>query len=233
MRGSMRAPKASVVAIIGAFFAFSSLPAARAQAPGGTIADGDSIFIDGQALRITPGKARPNSAGELSALGSRDLGAGAIIYRLGERLYIVDGPAGAERGGPRGPVSPVVDPDRARPGQIRVQYDPPRDPEHLKLYQILMKHSVLEKVQGDAQPVQRLPKTLVIKTLGCDGLINSWYNEDEGVPTVRMCYELLHTEYHYDDDRSRMSGRMVTRHDAITGQFLFLDLAPETGLLPV
>jgi Putative metallopeptidase len=225
MRGSMRAPKAFDVAIIGAFFAFSSLPAARAQAPAGTIADGDSVFIDGQALRITPGKARPNSAGELSALGGRDLGPGAIIYRRGERLYIVDGPASAERGGSRGPISPVVDPNRARPGQIRVQYDPPKNPEHLKLYQILMKHSVLEKVQEMLSPF-RLPKTLVIKTLGCDGLINSWYNEDEGIPTVHMCYELLQniimttTEQNVRPD--------VTRHDAITGQFLFWTLH-ETG----
>jgi hypothetical protein len=41
----------------------------------------------------------------------------------------------------------------------------------------------------------RLPEPgLLIKTMGCDGLINSWYSRDnpgDPGPTIHMCYELL------------------------------------------
>jgi hypothetical protein len=69
----------------------------------------------------------------------------------------------------------------------------------------------------------------LIKTLGCDGVINSWYSRsdpgDSG-PTVHMCYELLHNIIKITTEESVRPN--VTRHDAIVGQFLFWTLH-ETG----
>ena len=226
MRGSKHATSVLPAAVVGTLFLFCNPLEVGAQvAADTTIPDGDSLFIDAQALKITPGKAKPDSANELFRLGARDLGPGAIIFRRGDRLYIVGGPSGFEQGTSRGPEGPAVDPDRARLGRVRTQYDPPKNPVHLKLYQTLIKHSVLERVQEILSPF-RLPENLVIKTLGCDGLINSWYNRDDSVPTVHMCYELLENIIMTTTDQDVHQN--VTRHDAIVGQFLFWTLH-ETG----
>jgi hypothetical protein len=65
--------------------------AALAQSPEAnrTVADGDSVLIDGRTFTITPGKAKVSS-GQLATLGARELGAGAIIFRNGDTLYVAD-----------------------------------------------------------------------------------------------------------------------------------------------
>jgi hypothetical protein len=88
-----------------------------------------------------------------------------------------------------------------------------------------MEHKALETMQQILGPL-RLPVTLTIKTLGCDGLINSWYNTDDSVPTIHMCYELLQNILKTTTAEEIRPG--VTQHDAIVGQFLFWTLH-ETG----
>jgi len=88
---------------------------------------------------------------------------------------------------------------------------------------------VLEMIQKILSPL-RLPKPgLLIKTMGCDGTINSWYNNDDPGdpgPTVHMCYELLQNIIKISNtDNVRPN---VTQHDAIVGQFMFWTLH-ETG----
>jgi hypothetical protein len=68
----------------------------------------------------------------------------------------------------------------------------------------------------------RLPVDLTIKTLGCDGLINSWYNTDNEIPTVHMCYELLQNIL--QTTPAAIASGKVMSHDAIVGQFLFWTL---------
>jgi hypothetical protein len=63
---------------------------AIAQAPPRTIGNNESVFIDGKALTITQGTAKDDVASKTANLGARDLGPGAIIFRSGEKLYIVD-----------------------------------------------------------------------------------------------------------------------------------------------
>jgi hypothetical protein len=63
---------------------------AIAQAPPRNIGNNESVFIDGKALTITQGTAKDDVASKTTNLGARDLGPGVIIFRSGEKLYIVD-----------------------------------------------------------------------------------------------------------------------------------------------
>lgn len=218
-----------IAAWIGLVMGVLAAPQARSQALSGTIADQESIFIDGQTFSVVPGRARPDGLGAIRSLGGRELGGGAIIYRAGDRLFILGAPLTLDGGRAGGPSDLVVDADQEQLGRIRIQYDPPKNPEHLKLYMDLMENHVLETIQQMLSPL-RLPKEgLVIKTMGCDGLINAWYSHqgpgDTG-PTVHMCYEMLQNIIKITtSDNVRTD---VTRHDAIVGQFLFWTLH-ETG----
>ncbi len=212
------APRAFIAVLIGLAAGFSTFPAAWSQVEPGTIADHDSIFVDGQTFKITPGQAKPDAADRIKALGARELGPGAIIFRSGEKLYIMGAPLLLQRSSSAGPESQVVDAGRPRLGRIHIQYDPPKSSEHQKLYEMLKEHRGLEMVQQILSPF-RLPVDLTIKTLGCDGLINSWYNTDDSIPTVHMCYELLQNIIRTTPMENIHAD--ITQRDAIVGQFLF------------
>src|SRR5690349_13916573 len=70
----------------------SSLALAQAQNTSRPIAKNDSIFVDGKALTITQGTSKDDVAAQVARLGARDVGAGAIIFRANDKLYIVDAP---------------------------------------------------------------------------------------------------------------------------------------------
>jgi hypothetical protein len=228
------APRAIIAAWIGLAAGLSAPPEARSQPapaqPGpGSIADQESIFIDGQTFEIVPGLAKPDAAATIRDLAGRDLGPGVIIYRSGNRLFELGAPLTLERGRPGAPGSLVIEANREHIGRIRIEYDAPKNPEHQPLYERLRQHKVLETIQEILSPV-RLPNPgLLIKTMGCDGMINSWYNNNDpgdSGPTIHMCYELLQNIMKIsttDDVRPN-----VTRHDAIVGQFMFWTLH-ETG----
>ena len=200
----------------------------RSQPAPITIGDQESLFIDGQNFKVLPGRPKPDAAATIRDLGGRDLGPGAIIYRNGDRLYILGSPLTLRRGLPGRPESLVVDADREQLGRVHILYEPPKNPEHRELYERLKENQVLETMQQILSPL-RLPKPgLLIKTMGCDGIINAWYNDDnpgDPGPTVHMCYELLENIIKLSSDNVRPN---VTRHDAIVGQFLFWTLH-ETG----
>jgi hypothetical protein len=90
--GSRGALRAFLAAMVGLASAISTLAGARAQDVPGTIADHDSIFIDGKSFKITPGRGKADAPIQSKALGARELGSGAVIFRSGEKLYIVDAP---------------------------------------------------------------------------------------------------------------------------------------------
>jgi hypothetical protein len=241
---------------IGLAAGLASFQPAWSQVAPGAIPDHDSIFIDGQSFKITPGNAKPEAAERIKSLGARELGAGAIVFRSGDKLYIIGAPLVLDLTAPRGPEivapsgpeiperaasgrpeSPAVDADKAQLerinipsapldqkaqlNRIHIQYDPPGNPKHMKLYETLMEHQVLEQVQQILSPL-RLPVALTIKTLGCNGLINSWYDVDNSVPTVHMCYELLQNILHATPDQNIFED--ITYHDAVVGQSLFWTL---------
>src|SRR5262249_57208192 len=66
--------------------------AALAQAPNAhTLGDNEAIFIDGKTLTVAPGKAKDDIGAQLGNLNVRPLGPGAIVFRAGDKLYVIEG----------------------------------------------------------------------------------------------------------------------------------------------
>ena len=74
----------------------------------------------------------------------------------------------------------------AKADSIDIEYVAPKSPEHQPVLELVKEHHTLEKIKQLLSPL-RLPRRLLIKTEGCDGVSNAWY--DDGVVTV--CYEYL------------------------------------------
>jgi len=215
----------------GAFGAPEGLPqpqalSSAAQAvPSGTIANNDSIYIDGKNFTVTPGRAKGDAAVQIKALGARDLGPGAIVFRSREKLYIVSSPlvlpdAHNQAGNNVYVTATQVD----QPGRIKIHYDPPRNPDLKEIYDRLKDHQFLEKIQQILSPL-RLPEDLHIQTTEC-GVMNAWYRRENSGPTVTMCYELLKTVSDSAPKETTPSG--ITPMDARIGQAVWLVLH-ETG----
>jgi hypothetical protein len=202
-----------IAGIVGLAAGFSTLAAAQSPGGLGTIADNDSIFVDGTTFKITPGKAMDGASPPIKTLGARDLGPGAIIFRSGKKLYIVDAPLHFPGG-----QNVLLDAVKDHPNRIRIEYVPPKNPEHQMLYEMIRENHVLETMTKMFSPF-RLPVDLMIKTMGCDGLMNAWYNTDNSVPTVHICYELL--DHFLKEAPKETTPLGVTRHDAVVGQFFF------------
>jgi hypothetical protein len=83
--------------------------AARAETAARPIADNSAIFIDGTTLQVTERTSKNDTAQQVARLGARELGAGAIFFRVGDRLYVAD--AGTA---PRHPPVAFYDPATAR-----------------------------------------------------------------------------------------------------------------------
>jgi Putative metallopeptidase len=109
----------------------------------------------------------------------------------------------------------------AEPNRIRVEYVLPSNPAHQALYEMLQERRALEKFQEIFSPF-RLPIVLTLKTVGCDGVSNAYYQR----PELKICYEYL------DDIRKSMPKETteagVTPMDAVVGQF-FYAVAHEMG----
>jgi hypothetical protein len=207
-----------VAAVVGLALGFSASAPAQSQIALGTLADSDSIFVDGTTFKILPGKAKGDPSAQIKALGARDLGPGAIIFRSNEKLYIVDAPLVLPDSGPADGRSVYIDAEEAQPNRINIEYEPPKNPKHQKVYDLIRERQVLETLQQMFGPF-RLPVELTIKTMGCDGMINSWYSTDNSVPTVHMCYELLQEILRTMPEGTNPEG--ITPHDMVVGQFLF------------
>lgn len=105
--------------------------------------------------------------------------------------------------------------------RIRVEYVAPKNPSHQSIYDLLKEHRALEKLQEVFSPFQ-LPVDLTLRTVGCDGVSNAWYQR----PLVSVCYEYL-------DEIRKHAPTEVTRAglapaDAVVGQF-FYAFAHEMG----
>ena len=109
----------------------------------------------------------------------------------------------------------------AQSRRIGIEYEPPKNPAHQPLYEMLKEHRVLEKLQDIFSPFQ-LPIELTFKTAGCDGVSNAWYSR----PTVTICYEYLAEILRDMPKETTPTG--VTPVDAVLGQF-FYAIAHEAG----
>jgi hypothetical protein len=99
-----------------------------------------------------------------------------------------------------------------KPNRIEIAYDAPSNPAHQHIYESIKKRRVLERFQAYLSPL-RLPATLVLKTAGCDGESNAWYEESDH--TVTVCYEYLEEVTRNAPEMTTAAG--VTPQDALIG----------------
>jgi hypothetical protein len=74
----------------------------------------------------------------------------------------------------------------AKANSIDIEYAEPQSASHRELLQLIKESRTLEKIQALLSPI-RLPRRLLIKTQGCDGISNAWYDGE----AVTVCYEYL------------------------------------------
>jgi len=192
----------SIGAIVGVASVLSNFAMAQSQTP--PIADNDSIYIDGKTFVVTPGRAKGDVSAQIRALGARELGSGAIIFRSGEKLYIV--------------ATSVLTPEIGQPNRVRIDYVVPKNPDFQELYGRIREYRALEEMQRILSPF-RLPEELTIRTAEC-GVMNAWYSREESKPTVTMCYELLQHISQTLPNKTTPEG--FTAKDAAVGQFFWL-----------
>jgi hypothetical protein len=119
---------------------------------------------------------------------------------------------------PTSGVSAATDP---QPNRIRIEYVAPTSPEHQEIYEIVKQRRALETMQ-EIYGAFKLPADLLLRTVGCDGASNAWYQRGR----VTVCYEYL------NDIRRMMPAETtpegITPYDAVVGQ-LFYVLSHEMG----
>lgn len=101
----------------------------------------------------------------------------------------------------------------SKSNRIRIEYVSPTDASHQLVYEQLKQARVLEYVQALMQSL-RLPKPLLFKLTGCNGMSNAWYHDD----TVAVCYEFVDDILKNAADRPLPVG--ITRLDTIVGPLL-------------
>ena len=57
----------------------------------GQLASNEGIYVDVKGFKINKGTAKGDPAEQIKKSGAREVSDGAIIFRSGEKLYIVDG----------------------------------------------------------------------------------------------------------------------------------------------
>ncbi len=105
--------------------------------------------------------------------------------------------------------------DAPHANRILIEYVPPKNPEHQKLYETLKEHQVLEKLQQIFSPF-KLPIDVTLKTVGCDGVDNAWYQR----PTMTICYEYLAGIEKTAPKETTAAG--ITPQDAVIGQLFYV-----------
>ena len=68
----------------------ATVATAQAEEPAAVIANNEGLFIDAQSFTLTQRLSKDDVGPQISRLGARQLGPGVIIFRSGDKLYIVD-----------------------------------------------------------------------------------------------------------------------------------------------
>jgi hypothetical protein len=222
-----------IAAAIGIAVCACDLAVAQTEGALAEIADNDSIFIDGVTFKILPGRAKGDAAKKIEELGARELGPGALVFRSGNKLYIVDvaqqnaatqqaapaqQTAPAQQAGPAQQSEPAEPDEQPRTNRIRIEYVPPKNPAHQKVYDLVKEHRALEKLQQIFAPF-RFPLDVTIKTVGCDGVSNAWYDRQGKKPIISLCYEYLQEIYDKMAKGTTPAGFSPT--DTLVGPFFY------------
>ena len=177
---------------------------ARAQDALANLANNDSIFIDAKTFEVHGGKSKVDVAAQMRALGARELGGGAIIFRSGDKLYIVGG----------GDQSALLPPE----GPIHVVYEAPKDPALNEIRATVMARRGLERFRDLISPF-KLPEDLYIRAVSCDGIPNAYFFREKDIPTIRICYEYLKEVQ--DKLPKETTPQGIEPQDALVGQLVF------------
>jgi len=110
------------------------------------------------------------------------------------------------------PLSWAAAPKDRKPNRIEILYVQPTNPAHQGIYEVLKKRRVLERFKAYLSPL-RLPRALLLKTEGCDGVANAYYEASEHAVTV--CYEYIDEVLRNAPEVATASG--VTSEAAIVG----------------
>src|SRR5690242_6742209 len=81
------------------------------------------------------------------------------------------------------PVDVAAASAELRPNRVAIEYVQPQIPAHQAIYATLRERRVLEHFRAYLSPL-RLPRTLRLRTAGCDGEANAWYDEEDEQVTV-------------------------------------------------
>ena len=100
-----------------------------------------------------------------------------------------------------------------RSDRIQISYVPPKNSAHENLFRLLKERRVLERFKGLLSAL-RLPRPLLLKFEGCDGVSNAWYEDD----AITVCYEYVDDILQNAPKETTPAG--VTRTDAIVGPTL-------------
>src|SRR5215468_8838313 len=118
-------PALVAAAAVGLMSSTASVVVAQAQ-DALSIANNDSIYIDGNTFKVSPGKAKGDPSAQIKKSGARELGPGAIIFRSADKLYIIEASAAAngERAFAYDPARPYAYDQHSDPQRFAV--DPSR-----------------------------------------------------------------------------------------------------------
>ena len=175
------------------------------QNPLANLSNNQSIFIDGKTFEIRGGAAKGDVAAQMRGLGARELGGGAIVFRSGDKLYIVGG---------GGDQSALLPPE----GPVHVVYEEPKDPALNEVRGMMMARRGLERFAELISPF-RLPEDLYIRAVSCDGVPNAYFFREKDVPTIRICYEYMKEVQDKLPKETTKEG--IEPMDALIGQLVF------------
>jgi hypothetical protein len=109
----------------------------------------------------------------------------------------------------------------AQPNRIRIEYVAPKSPEHHAIYERLKERRALEKLQ-EIFGAFRLTTDLTLRTAGCDGVANAWYQRGQ----ITVCYEYLDVIRKNSPQETTKDG--ISPTDSMVGQFFYV-FAHEMG----
>lgn len=95
---------------------------------------------------------------------------------------------------------------------IDIKYLEPQSPDHLPVYKLVREREGLEKLREILSPL-RLPRRLQLRTRGCDGISNAWYDGE----SVTVCYEYLDDLWKKAPDKPTPAG--IVPIDTLVGPF--------------
>ncbi len=97
--------------------------------------------------------------------------------------------------------------------RVSIRYVPPKNPAHQHIYQDLKERRALEKLQDFLSPF-RLPRTLEISLVGCDGEDDAYYGDD----AITICYEYVEKLWANMPEKTTPAG--IAPMDTVIGPFV-------------